>query len=76
MRTTTSGLEVGTFIKVSNASSRKHGKGTVTRVFNPILDHDLTVEYRSDYDNSLRLAKLADVHIPRKKKYNGKTTAA
>ena len=70
MRTTTSGLEAGTFIKVSNPSSRKHGKGYITRVF------DDAVEYRSDYDNSIRLTKLADVHVPRKKVYNGKTAAA
>lgn len=61
MRTSTHGLAVGSIIRVSNAPSRRHARGQITRLF------DGKVEYRSDGDGSLRLAALADVHARRRR---------
>ena len=60
MRTSTHGLAPGTAIRVSNAPSRRHARGVITRLFAGL------VEFRADYDGSIRLAKLADVHAKRK----------
>lgn len=60
MRTSTHGLAVGSAIRITNAPSRRHARGVITRLFQGL------VEFRADYDGSIRLAKLADVHTRRK----------
>ena len=59
MRTSTHGLGPGTPIRISNASSRRHARGRITRLLGGM------VEYRSDGDASLRLVRLEDVHAKR-----------
>ena len=61
MRTTAHGLAPGTRIRVTG-TSRRHSRGTVTRIFEGRL------EYRSDGDCSLRLVPIAAVHVVRLKR--------